>query len=56
MFISSHLVWVRGLKPALVSLAKDKEMSHLVWVRGLKPNTTVEGDEPSGRTSCGCVD
>ena len=32
----SHPVWVRGLKPALVSLAKDKEVSHPVWVRGLK--------------------
>ena len=32
----SHPVWVRGLKPALVALAKDKEVSHPVWVRGLK--------------------
>ena len=34
--ISSHPVWVRGLKSSLHQIPTDDAASHPVWVRGLK--------------------
>ena len=36
ILVLSHPVWVRGLKPLVLTLLKCSKRSHPVWVRGLK--------------------
>ena len=54
--LSSHPVWVRGLKPAYISEPIDDDASHPVWVRGLKLKRCLKADHFRSRTPCGCVD
>ena len=40
--LTSHPVWVRGLKQDKAILWPFGDMSHPVWVRGLKPSMSFE--------------
>ena len=54
--LTSHPVWVRGLKPLLAYQKVYNDLSHPVWVRGLKQIRIYHHLVQYRRTPCGCVD
>ena len=54
--VSSHPMWVRGLKWLGLSFLRAALGSHPMWVRGLKSNRRHKARGGQSRTPCGCVD
>ena len=54
--LSSHPMWVRGLKQYIKTVLPCAPSSHPMWVRGLKHKRQTYNNLFLRRTLCGCVD